>query len=465
MERVRRAGPSLTFRAGMLDVRSVAGLALGLLILAGCGSRSKPTADPDVAPPGRESSPNPPAIGKAPNVRLTGGGTASDPYLLEANEISPTTVAKLSRTPANDPLWRETLSVAVLGSAAEGKTTPRFGPSLAGAYSLDESRGVLRFAPKYALQPGLTYRVTFNPAPIADETIENPSHYQGITLVLSIPARKVAEPTRIVEIFPTSDALPENLLKIYVHFSRPMSRGEAYRRLHLLDAEGKPVEDAFLELGEELWDPTGTRFTLLFDPGRVKRGLRPREEEGAALVAGNRYTFVVDADWRDAEGQPLAAGARRDFVALTADFESPNPKDWTSKVPPAGSRAPLLVIFPESLDEALLRRLLRVVDHKGTPIAGAISIAEQETHWRFEPQEPWRTGAYRLVVEPTLEDLAGNSVGRPFEVDVSASAEGAVDPTPEPRDVEIPFEISGAVSRTSSAGADGFLSAAGSISP
>jgi hypothetical protein len=50
-----------------------------------------------------------------------------------------------------------------------------------------------------------------------------------------------------------------------------MSRGEAYRRVHLLDATGRPINLAFLEIEQELWDPEGRRLTLLFDPGRVKR--------------------------------------------------------------------------------------------------------------------------------------------------------------------------------------------------
>ena len=62
------------------------------------------------------------------------------------------------------------------------------------------------------------------------------------------------------------------------YFDAPMSRGEAYRHIHLVDAKtGREVEAPFLELGEELWDGDFRRFTLLCDPGRVKRGLKPRE--------------------------------------------------------------------------------------------------------------------------------------------------------------------------------------------
>ena len=44
--------------------------------------------------------------------------------------------------------------------------------------------------------------------------------------------------------------------------------------------------DPFLELEQELWSGDGRRFTLLFDPGRIKRGLKPREEQGPSSSRG-----------------------------------------------------------------------------------------------------------------------------------------------------------------------------------
>ena len=49
-------------------------------------------------------------------------------------------------------------------------------------------------------------------------------------------------PTVVEAVYPTAERLPENQLKFYLHFSAPMSRGEAYRRVQLLDEKGKAVE-------------------------------------------------------------------------------------------------------------------------------------------------------------------------------------------------------------------------------
>jgi hypothetical protein len=221
----------------------------------------------------------------------------------------------------------------------------------------------------------------------------------------------------VTAIYPTRATQPENLLRFYIHFSAPMSRGEAYRHIRLLDASGQPINDPFLELEEELWSGDGRRFTLLFDPGRIKRGLKPREELGPVLMAGRSYALVVDPGWLDAEGHPLKAGLRKVFRTGPADATSPDPKTWTVRAPSPETRGPLEVGFPEPLDRALLDRLIAVRDASERPVTGSVSVSDEETLWRFTPEAPWKPGAYRLVIGTELEDVAGNSVARPFEVD------------------------------------------------
>src|SRR5262249_18400476 len=122
-------------------------------------------------------------------------------------------------------------------------------------------------------------------------------------------------PTKVAQVYPTADVLPENLLRLYLHFTAPMRRGGAYDCGRIPPGAGKEVVTPFLTLGEELWDPSGRRLTLLLDPGRVKQGLKPREELGPVLEAGKKYTLVIDGRWRDAEGQPLGQDFRKSFRA------------------------------------------------------------------------------------------------------------------------------------------------------
>ena len=95
--------------------------------------------------------------------------------------------------------------------------------------------------------------------------------------------------------------------------------------------------------------------------------------------------------------------------------------------------------FPRPLDHALLERLLSVRDPSGKPVVGTAVIREPETRWEFRPASPWLAGNYRLIVDTRLEDLAGNRVGRPFEVDTFHPITKSV----VTQVVEIPFVVAG----------------------
>jgi hypothetical protein len=304
-------------------------------------------------------------------------------------------------------------------------------PPMAGEAVVADRR--LRFTPRYPLKPGVRYRAVLQMSRLPGGYRDAPD----VTAEFELPPGEPQPKATVTHIYPTADTLPENQLKFYIHFSAPMSRGEAYGHVHLLDADGKEVDAPFLELGEELWDPDFRRFTLLFDPGRIKRGLKPREEVGPVLEEGKRYTLVVDADWHDATGQTLVGELRKSFDVGPPDNAPLDTALWKIDPPAAGARAGLVVRFPEPLDHSMLERVVEVADSSGRKIAGSIEVLDGETRWQFTPAEPWQAGEYRLVADATLEDLAGNSIGRAFDVDLF----GPVQKTIETETVEIPFAV------------------------
>jgi hypothetical protein len=318
--------------------------------------------------------------------------------------IDPANLAALAATGWDASRWAAMLSVSVAAPDA---------PAIPGTYRVVGD--VVRFEPRFPIHPGLEHRARFRPSQLPKPPGRDAP---DVVAAFTRPAPATTPTTTVVQVYPTAGRVPENLLKLYLHFSSPMSRGEVYDRVRLLDASGRAVDHPFLEIGEELWDPSGTRITLLFQPGRIKRGLRPREEDGPILEAGKSYTLVVDAAWPDADGRPLRAPYRRSFRAGPPDDVQPDPKSWTIVPPAAGTRDPLSITFPEPLDHAMLGRALAVRDPDERPIPGEITIEAGETRWRFRPDRPWPAGMSRLVVDTSLEDLAGNSVARPFEVDV-----------------------------------------------
>jgi hypothetical protein len=69
------------------------------------------------------------------------------------------------------------------------------------------------------------------------------------------------------------------------------------------------------------------------------------------------------------------------------------------------------------MNYTLLQRMLKVAGPRGD-VAGTLEVAREESEWRFTPGNPWLAGAYQLIVDTSLEDLAGNKIGQPFDIDV-----------------------------------------------
>jgi hypothetical protein len=354
----------------------------------------------------------------------------SDQSVFEVVGLSPALLASL-RTAGNFPeSCAKVLTVYV-------ETTPSTDhhkqPPLLGTYEL--RKDILVFKPRFPLRPGLRYRALLVPLALSDRA---GASRDDVSRVFEIPAHNAATPASVHSVYPSASCLPENQLKFYIHFSAPMSRSEAYSHIRLLDASGKPILFAFLELDEELWDRDNKRFTLFLDPGRIKRGLKPREEFGPALEEGKSYTLVIDQAWPDADGHPMKEAYRKEFRVGPPDDQPPDPKAWKIELPVAGTLKPVVVTFPKPMDHALLGRMLRLNDRKGRKLEGSITIGNEERQWSFQPEGPWVAGHYQLVVDTALEDLAGNSIGRPFEIDVFHPVQSHV----REKTLAIPIEIS-----------------------
>ena len=328
-------------------------------------------------------------------------GSAVDIRLDRSSQTKP--VFRVSGAKYSAADWRNAFAVYVErtgGAISAGQ------PPILGSYRIEG--GALVFEPRFPLEPGMRYRAVLRPAGPVEPLVK----------VFEIPEETPGPPTFVEHIYPSASRLPENQLKFYLHFSAAMSRGEAYRHVHLLDSDGQRIDLPFLELDQELWDRAGRRLTVFFDPGRVKRGLLPREEAGVPIEAGESYTLVVDRAWPDAKRRPLKHDFKKPFTVEPADREPPSLETWKLAPPAAGTVAALTVTFPEPLDHALLLRLVRVVTPARLPVAGDVRVAREETRWSFTPSRPWKAGRYYLEVGTVLEDLAGNTLDRPFEVDV-----------------------------------------------
>jgi hypothetical protein len=222
--------------------------------------------------------------------------------------------------------------------------------------------------------------------------------------------------------------VPGNLLRLYVWFSAPMSEGYAARHVRLARDSGDAIAGALLPGEHELWDASRRRLTLLLDPARIKRGLASHRDAGYPLRSGEPFRLVVDPGFPDARGHPLRAGAEQRYQVGGEERRHVDPGNWMLTVPPARTSEPVQVSFGRPLDHGLLARCLHLTGPGGQPVGGAARIGPQERSWQLVPRQVWAPGPHQLIVDPILEDLAGNSVSRVFDRDLTS-------PEDQPREV------------------------------
>lgn len=369
--------------------------------------------------------------------RLTAAGLAGFAVLARAAEpaiswhtdVQPPRVEVSGVAPAERAAWPQPGAPAaewsrVLAVFAEQPNTANL-PPMAGRWLVTKD-GRLVFTPQFPLSQGVRYRAEYRRGDASP-----------LVSSFEVPPDTAKPSTRVTALYPTANVLPENQLKFYVHFSAPMDRRHIQHDITIHDSTGRLIELPFLELEEELWDKSMTRLTLLIDPGRIKRGVKPLEDVGPVFEEGKKYTLVVSESLRDAANRPLRMAHRKEFRVGPADRTPPDPARWKIRPPPTGSAHALVVEFDEPMDHALALRVIGVTDATGKAVTGEPTLFNQERRWSFAPAKPWTAGPYRLVVATNIEDLAGNNIGKAFDVELASSAPRRVQ-----RDsVSIDFEV------------------------
>lgn len=296
--------------------------------------------------------------------------------------------------------------------------TKKVGPSMFGAYKREAD--TLIFHPRFGVEPGKTYRAFFGPV---DGAV--------VTKDYHVALRNGGALATVAKIYPTEDVLPANLLRFTIYFSQPMRGGkEIFNQIQILDAQGNILPDIWLT--DEIWDESGQVLIIYIHPGRIKWGLVLREVLGPVLYPDRDYTFVIRGSMVDSNGQTLGKDTSKKFRTTAEDRVRIELSDWKIQAPQAGTAGAVTVQFPKSVDHRSLENGLSIIDDKGNPVAGAAQIGKAEKSWTFMPTRPLSDRPYRLKVDGQLEDVAGNSPLRPFDLDLTAKA-------PPNQRLEIPF--------------------------
>jgi len=267
------------------------------------------------------------------------------------------------------------------------------------------------FRPLWAFTRGLTY-----------EIISEGILFKSFT----VPEDLSENAPEIVSVYPTTDIIPENLLKMYIVFSQPMNQGHVLDFIQIMNKTTNSVEYPFLDLQPELWNEDGTTLTLWLDSGRIKRDLGPNKIYGTPVDEGESYKMEIFKDWKSTIGTELKESFTKVFIVAANDREKPKPENWQITSPKGNSVDQLTIDFGESMDYILAMNTITVSKNE-VEVVGRISLNKDQSVWRFIPTEPWSEIEHQILVETRLEDLAGNNLNRPFDRDIThEEAEGGV---------------------------------------
>ncbi len=167
---------------------------------------------------------------------------------------------------------------------------------------------VLRFEPRFPLEPGVRYRAEFDPA---DGSIANGEPNDKTTRanrrVLASQAA-VKPSATVTAVYPSRSTLPENLLRFYIHFSAPMSRRRSLPA-HPAARRGRQAGRGPV--------PGARRGALVERRQAVHAALRPRPDQarpqaarggrarpgGRQVVRAGRRPRLARRGWQSAQGR------------------------------------------------------------------------------------------------------------------------------------------------------------------
>ena len=324
---------------------------------------------------------------------------------VRVSSLDPNLMAHLARYIQAGGLLQSILRVAVIPTGAPIADDL---PDVFGHYQLLED-GV-RFIPHFPFARGVSYRASFDPRRLGRAEFS-----EVLTLEFSLTAEQNGLAPEVKRVFPSSDCLPENLLRFYVCFSNPMRRGRVETEISLLGPDGEPAPGVLYRTPVELWGRSMQRLTILLDPGRLKRGVGPNRELGPPLKVGQDYMLVIGSGIVDLSGRPLRETFYKRFRVTEAVREHIALEQWKMVTPETKTRQPLVLNFPRPLDWVLLSQMITIVSADGQLLGGRIVVDQCETRWSFIPSFPWARGHYHIRVESSLEDICGNSVIAAFD--------------------------------------------------
>ncbi len=222
----------------------------------------------------------------------------------------------------------------------------------------------------------------------------------------------------IETVYPSGRWVPTNILKWYIKFSSPINETNVYHHIEFIHSLGDTISKVILPLENALISDDGKLLTLWVEPGRQKRDLIPNKQLGPVFEKDKRYGLIIPKDLKDNNGVPMQEDFAHIFQTTPPDRQKPDTNSW-KVLPPENDTDDLVILFHESMDYGSTMNGLTVINAEKKVITGDWQLIDNESISLFTPKKPWSKGNYKVLLDVTIEDLAGNNLNRLFDSKVN----------------------------------------------
>jgi hypothetical protein len=310
--------------------------------------------------------------------------------------LSQETLDELAKEELADKNWTIFFNVRVVDASQP----------MMGAYEIASE--AITFQPRFLPDPNISYEVSFSSNGL--KTLF-PKTRETQEFSATVSFDEAFKSPKVEAVFPTSQLLPANMLRLYVQFSSPMGLKNPYEYIRIVREDNVGIKEPFVEMEEGLWSRDRTRLTLLIHPGRIKRGVGPNITQGEVFEEGQSYRLEISDEW-GLDSDHVKQFKITESVRSTIDL-----KEWEIMAPNSESSEILTIKTKKMLDKAIGERMVSVIDENGSQIKGLFHYNSVNMTLSFIPEQKWNATRYSILVNPRLEDVCGNTPMSEFDVE------------------------------------------------
>ncbi len=224
----------------------------------------------------------------------------------------------------------------------------------------------------------------------------------------------------LIQVFPSADVLPENLLRFHLRFSQSPEVFDVTEHLRLIDTSNTTnqiVCHPFLDLNDGLWSADGLTLTVMLHPARIKSGTFSHAKLGMAIGDTRSYQLQVQGGFEANEfvsGKGTWLTLKR-FSVTHAINSSIDISSLVVDLPRIETRTVMSIKIRRIVDQLAIENLITMTDEHSAIVPIEFATSDSGTTILLTPKIVWIAGTYLIHFSSEFEDVCGNRFGVSFE--------------------------------------------------